>query len=165
MKNRVMAAPLHDHSRAHTLGTALALFLFAHRAPAQENFVNQPGVLELSGELIVKPLVSQPTSEESREVFELALAAIEEYEVLEHEPTLDYYLIRVPAGATETEVARDLMARGLFRFVEPNWRAFPTDARAKTIRTTTRITSMSSGITKSSSLAVVGTCTRVTPRR
>lgn len=105
------------------LGVVAVLGLSATAQPPTQGsagehleFVEKPGEMEFSGEVIAKPLsVGNP----------LALAAISGYEVIDYLPRLDLYVLQVPALQSESTVAEALMAEGAFEFVEPNWELFP----------------------------------------
>jgi len=117
--------------RAAGLGRVLLAGLAAGTtcwtAAGQGVFVERPGVMEFTGELIVRPEAADPSSAESRARYQRALETIDRYEVLDHESALDCFLIEIPEGETEESLSRRLMGMGLFDFVEPNWRGFPQD--------------------------------------
>lgn len=94
------------------------------------NFVEQPGYMEFTGEMVVRPLQREalqrlglgPVAIESqREAAAIKLADM----TIGHSDTTDIYTIKVPAGMSENQLARQLMATGLYEYAEPNWRVFP----------------------------------------
>ncbi len=83
-------------------------------------FVEQPGELEFSGQMIARPVQGQVMKSEA------AKAHLEaNYTILKYRPAVDWYVIAVPEGQTENTVAQTLMNTGLFEFVEPNWICHP----------------------------------------
>ena len=125
----------------HALPVAALLFAAASPGPSDplDSFLEMEGVQELSGQLIVRPW--QPPDltaigfvpEESELRTELAIQTVREFEVVEYVPQTDEYILRVPEGSTEAELAGELLATGLFQYAEPDWflypQACPNDAR------------------------------------
>jgi len=101
-----------------------------HGQPFVE-FITRPGQLELRGVLCARPLQAEHAAgrglslAEIRERASLARAALDTYELERYVAETDEYLIRVPAGETETTLANRLLATGGFQYVEPDWLAFP----------------------------------------
>lgn len=96
-----------------------------------EPFVEQPGVLEFSGRLIVRPV--QREDWVARGVpdalaFQLIGRAVERIadRLVRHYPEVDEFLIELGAGETENGVAAALMATGDYQYVVPDWICFPT---------------------------------------
>lgn len=113
----------------------------------KHDFVSRPGVLELTGQMIVRPrqdLYAQNNPNPGARASDLvapeirarqarqqapadpARARIADH-ILEHFPEVDQYVVRVPAGMDENAYADLLMATGDYEFVEPNWLCFPTE--------------------------------------
>lgn len=93
-------------------------------------FDDVPGVRELSGHLIARPISVERHGGESaranasspeRRARELLAA----YEVVQFEPRAGYYVLRVGAGETEHGLAERLLASGCFEYVVPDWIVFP----------------------------------------
>ncbi len=100
----------------------------APRSEPLENFQSVPGVRELTGRMIAAPLLDSDRPDRTARLIQLgALEHVRRYGLLEERVETGDYLITVPAGRTETEVAQELMETGLFDFVEPDWRVFPID--------------------------------------
>ncbi|MEW6074118.1 MAG: S8 family serine peptidase [Planctomycetota bacterium] len=95
-------------------------FLAAARASetAPAAYREIAGVREFGGRLIVRPL--QDGSAQAA-----ACAALSRYDVIEHVPQLDHYIVAVPAGETENSLSARLMATGAFQYAEPDWLVFP----------------------------------------
>ncbi|GEM_PF-1455690 len=84
-------------------------------------FVEQPGELEFSGQMIARPIQGEVMTSNA------AKAHLEaHYSIIKYRPAVDWYVIAVPEGQTENTVAQTLMATRLFEFVEPNWTCYPT---------------------------------------
>ena len=96
-------------------------------------FVEIPGSMEFTGQLIVKPLQFEELSDrglDQRQITETtaqAKALIAQFVEVDYEPLVDHHVIVVPNGMTENQLANDLLATGLFEFAEPNWRLYPVD--------------------------------------
>jgi thermitase len=121
--------------KATLLSTSLVLVLAAPSAanpPSGSGLFDEvPGVRELSGYLIARPVsvqqhgsegvqASAPSQERrTREV----LAGCE---VVGFEPRVGYYVLRVGAGETERGLVERLLASGCFEYVVPDWTVFPT---------------------------------------
>ncbi len=83
-------------------------------------FVEQPGELEFSGQLIARPVQGQVMqSDAARRLLDA------DYTIVKYRPAVDWYVIEVPQGETENAVAQRLMNTGMFEFVEPNWTCYP----------------------------------------
>jgi subtilisin family serine protease len=101
-----------------------------HGSPFVE-FVARPGQLELRGVLCARPLQAEHAAArglslaELRQRASLARVALDAYELERYVAETDEYLVRVPAGETETTIANLLLATGNFQYVEPDWLAYP----------------------------------------
>jgi subtilisin family serine protease len=102
--------------------------LRAQPAPSQPHvFVEQPGVLEFSVQLIVRPLQTLAPEADARARDLLAPHA------LRHHASVDDYILQAPVsrntarGAAENTLAAELMATGLFQYAVPNWICYPLD--------------------------------------
>jgi hypothetical protein len=112
-------------------GCLLSLVLVAPAAPGQALHEPVPGVREFTGEMIARPRSFADWRRlgfsERRADREVAAArrALLAFEVREYVRQTDEYVLRVPDGSNENDVARRLLPTGRFRYVEPNWRVFP----------------------------------------
>jgi subtilisin family serine protease len=98
------------------------------RAP---RFVERPGIVEFSGQMIVRP--AQPAA-----LADLGFAAADRDEIraraagrlrphlVEYVSVTDEYIITLPPGRSENEYARELMGTGDYEYAEPNWFCFST---------------------------------------
>ncbi len=112
--------------------------------PAAPRFVERPGELELTGRLIVRPktaaertatldgddaaaagLEADPDAHARRDA--VARARLLPM-LVEHVPGPDRWVIAVPPGRTEEDVAAELLATGDYAYVHPDWRCFPAEA-------------------------------------
>jgi subtilisin family serine protease len=88
------------------------------------------GNMEFTGRMIARPLQVQRAREygmtraEVRRRVRNADAALAAYPLVEYVEPTDEYIIEVGLG-NENLVANELMARGNFEYVEPDWRVFP----------------------------------------
>ena len=86
--------------------------------------------MEFTGRMIARPLQVQRAREygmaraEVRRRVRNAEAALAAYPLVEYVEPTDEYIIEVGLG-NENLVANELMARGNFEYVEPDWRVFP----------------------------------------
>ncbi len=112
--------------------TGLAAPTLAADDAAPPKFIPTPGVLEFSGQLIVRPLQSSAwkaaglddaTITLKRQSAAAALAA----NTITYYPEVDEYVVAIPGGAglDENTYSQQLMATGLYQYAEPNWIAFP----------------------------------------
>jgi len=93
-------------------------------------YVEQPGVLEFSGELIVRPRQDLPP-ERSRAARVRLMPYVRTYE-----GRVDEYVVVVPRGAGragargsgENEMAAALLATGDYQYAHPNWECSPLQA-------------------------------------
>ena len=92
-----------------------------------DEFEEIAGVRQLSTQLIVRPRTRRAlraagfTAEEINARVSGARRELARYQVLRHVRATDDSILQVPSGLTEREVARALMATGLFEYAEPNW--------------------------------------------
>ncbi len=118
---------------AQVVGAAGAAGRAHQAAPAGPTFVATPGLLEFSGELIVRPL--RVLSPELDRAARAQLAGL----VVRYYADVDEYVVRAPAlagatgtggpavsGAAENVLAKSLMETGLFQYAHPNWTCYPT---------------------------------------
>ncbi len=99
-----------------------------------EPYVASAGVLEFTGQMIARPLQSQQGLDQGLSEIEIASirkSAVAQINasatVLEYVWQTDEYIIQLPAGVTENQLAKQLLATGEFDYVEPNWMAYPTE--------------------------------------
>ncbi len=94
-------------------------------------FVSIPGVRELGGRLIARPLPTSKllgagaTLEGARVRRAVALDALRAYRVREHVPQTDEYVVELARPGDEERAAAGLSASGAFEYVVPDWRVFP----------------------------------------
>ena len=95
-------------------------------------FVERPGILEFSGQLIVRP--EQPAALAERGLSALDIETIQsraarrlQQQLVEYVPQTDEYIIALPSGQSENGLARELMATGDYEYAEPNWICHPTE--------------------------------------
>jgi subtilisin family serine protease len=101
----------------------------ANQQAASRTFVEQPGVLEFTGMLIVRPIQGLVADSDARARALLAPM------VLRHHAAVDEYIVRVPldrvtagvAGSGENALAAELMATGFFQYAVPNWMCYPLE--------------------------------------
>ncbi|MEM8711885.1 MAG: S8 family serine peptidase, partial [Planctomycetota bacterium] len=102
----------------------------AAQLPVPDLFEPVRGVRELSGVLCARPV--QPSAAlragKLAQLREIALDRLAAFEWKRYEPATDEYLIHVPAGSTEAEVAAALLRTGAFQYVEPDWLVYPVEA-------------------------------------
>ena len=100
------------------------------KGDASPLFVAKKGEQEFSGRLIARPLqidahLSQGSSAtRSVELHAQAITMLQGTLIRTY-AEVDEYVIRVPQGSNENEFARQLMASGLFEYVEPDWILYP----------------------------------------
>src|SRR5688572_29345576 len=113
-----------------SLGPIVAALLAAPAA-AQVRYVAVPGDREFTGRMIVRPrsleewTAAGTTPARALREIEQARQSAEAFEVVEYVPQTDEYLLAVPAGLTEDDVANELLASGRFRYAEPDWLVYP----------------------------------------
>jgi subtilisin family serine protease len=99
-----------------------------HRSLQSQTFIEQPGVLEFTGQLIVRPIQGLAPDSDLR-----ARSLLVPY-ALRHHASVDEYILAAPVaarnaarGAAENELAAELMATGYFQYAVPNWLCYPVD--------------------------------------
>lgn len=103
----------------------------ARRSDPPIQFFAVPGDREFSGRMIVRPiqvdrwLESGLGAAAARERIEEARAAITRYALVEFVPQTGEYVIAVPEGATENDVAASLLTTGVIQYAEPDWIVYP----------------------------------------
>lgn len=113
----------------------LLLLLAATTIPSglpgqQEAFPAEPGVRELSGRMIVRPLQTEDwllrgfsgdmaTARHLRATQRIAGMLVRHY------PEVDEHIIEVPFGWTEETLAAELLSSGDYAYAEPDWICYP----------------------------------------
>ena len=123
-----------------SLMVAVGLLLAAPAAAQQSakpiTFQEIKGATEFTGMLIARPLQPGHWRAEGLEPAEIAaraqraaalMAGYQPKALNGYVPQTDEYVFYVPLGKTESQVATELMATGLFQYVHPNWRVYPVD--------------------------------------
>lgn len=101
-------------------------------ASGQEAFHEVPGAHLFSGQMIVRPIQAKDWQEQGLAAAQadarLAAAAeqVRRFSVKKAIAQTGEYIIAVPKGRDENGIARELMATGLFQYVQPDWIVFPT---------------------------------------
>jgi thermitase len=111
----------------------LAAFAASATAVAQvpSAFTPIPGERAFSGRLVVRPIQAEDARGRGIDMSSVGRRAeqarrdLRAMGVERHFPEVDEFLIRVPAGDTEANVAARLMATGNFSYVEPDWIVYP----------------------------------------
>jgi hypothetical protein len=108
-------------------GFVLAL---ASMSFSQANFRPRPGVMEFTGEMIVRPKQMKELARSGLSLTEIRRSDSEARARLssrtkEYFKSVDEYVVRVPAGSNENKFANELLATGQYQYVQPNWRCFP----------------------------------------
>jgi subtilisin family serine protease len=94
-------------------------------------FTPIPGERAFSGRLVARPIQADDARERGIDLASVGRRAEQARRDLRaagidrHFPEVDEFLIRVPAGDTEANVAARLMATGNFSYVEPDWIVYP----------------------------------------
>lgn len=110
-------------------GTALLAALAAGTALAQGPFVEKRGIQEFTGQMIVRPFtateleargIAAPQARQRADAATLRINAL----TLDTHPEVNQFIVKVPAGSSENAFARDLMATGNYKYVEPNYRIY-----------------------------------------
>jgi len=106
------------------------VFGLAATSFAQLKFTPKPGVLEFTGELIVRPLQTSALVQRGWTVSQIRTADTSARTRLagrtrRYYPEVDEYVVRVPAGSNENLYANELLNTGSYEYVTPNWRCFP----------------------------------------
>ncbi len=95
-------------------------------------FVERPGIVEFSGQMIVRPLQHAALAElgvtaADRDVIRARAAARLRPHLIEYVPATDEYIVTLPSGQSESDFARGLMATGDYQYAEPDWLCHPTE--------------------------------------
>jgi subtilisin family serine protease len=97
----------------------------------QDLFQEVPGAHLFSGQMIVRPLQLRDWRERGLSATEadvrLATAReqVRRFPVKEEISQTGEFIIKVPAGRHENGISAELMATGLFQYVQPDWIVFP----------------------------------------
>lgn len=117
---------------ASLLALAAATAAFGQGIPnLSTRFVAIPRKQEFRGVLTARPIKPETakarglSERQAREHAQQALLSVSEYEIENYFGEVDEFLIKVPKGQTENDVASRLMATGNFEYVEPDWLVFP----------------------------------------
>jgi hypothetical protein len=92
------------------------------------SFVERPGIVEFSGQMIVRPVQRTALSLGGQDirVARARAAARLMPQAIEYISQTDEYIVVLPAGETENSYAARLMATGDYEYVVPNWICHPT---------------------------------------
>lgn len=120
------------HSMSRLVSSLLALGCLLGSASAQKlrPFIQEPGVLEFSGEMMVRPKQVRDlerqgaTLREIQAVRSLARGLVADHTVTYY-PEVDEYIVRVPFGFDENTYGAYLMSTGVFQYATPNWICYP----------------------------------------
>ncbi len=123
------------HNHVRSLMGCLLLTLLVQEAAAIEivtpQFIERPGKLEFSSQMIVRPIQSASLIrrglgvQQVEQIRQRAVARIDK-QIIEKVSLTDEYIINLPAGETENSFAVSLMATGDYQYVVPNWFCYPT---------------------------------------
>ena len=96
------------------------------RAGERPGFVERPGMLEFSGQMIVRPYQADALRERglrAEEIQSTCRRAADRLRalVLEYVDATNEYIVRLPEGDTENSFADRLTATGDYQYVVPNW--------------------------------------------
>jgi len=120
------------------MGVGLCAFLLAASGvasladPGAPPFVERPGALAFSGQVIVRPLQTAAlaarglAAAERAEIRARARARVVAH-VREYVPETDEYVVAVPAGEDENGYLARLMSTGDYAYAVPNWICHPTE--------------------------------------
>lgn len=99
--------------------------------PNAVNYTAVAGDHEFSGRLIARPFQSDHwraaglSDQQTRQRISTAVDAVRQYAIDKYVGPTDQYIIVVPQGQTENDVANALLATGSFEYVEPDWIVYP----------------------------------------
>jgi subtilisin family serine protease len=107
----------------------LAVSALGAGAAAHPHFVAVKGDHEFTGQMIARPKQLAQLESEGLNTYEAVLrkgftASLVAGGAVQYRPQLDDYVINVPKGYDEDRFAAELLAKGDFQYVEPNWRVF-----------------------------------------
>ncbi len=100
--------------------------------PAPVRFIEQPGALEFTGRLIVRPLSLQERMNRgdqaliAQQADQAARDRLARH-LIRYEHRTDEYLISVPRNSDENQLAHELLQTGDYRYVTPDWLCFPVE--------------------------------------
>ncbi|MBC8370522.1 MAG: S8 family serine peptidase [Planctomycetes bacterium] len=83
-------------------------------------FVEQAGVREFTGRLIVRPLQDDAIQAQASQL-------LSAYALIEYVKATDEYVIVVPEGQNENELSQSLMSSGLIQYAEPDYMLYPVN--------------------------------------
>jgi hypothetical protein len=83
-------------------------------------FVEQAGVREFTGRLIVRPLQNETTRDQASQL-------LSSYGLIEYVKATDEYVIILPEGQSENSLSRSLMSTGLIQYAEPDYMLYPVN--------------------------------------
>lgn len=113
--------------------TTIGLLALACVVNAQQplKFIERPGVLEFTGEMIVRPaqmdaLMNKGYSVANAAVLQNAARARVQRFAKAYFPETDEFVVKIPQGFDENSYSQALMATGSYEYVEPNWLCYPT---------------------------------------
>ncbi|MBS1722118.1 MAG: S8 family serine peptidase [Armatimonadetes bacterium] len=93
-------------------------------------FVQQRGVLEFTGTMIVRP--EQAVALKARGLSNAEIAVVHQRAVerlraytTNRYPEVDWLIVRVPGGSDENAFSRQLMSTGDYEYAVPNWKRYP----------------------------------------
>ncbi len=98
--------------------------------PRGQKFVEKPGVLEFSGQMIVRPLQFNDLRNRGYSEFESmsrqqrARLRVQS-NMVDYLPNTDDIIVQIPAGYNENSYAAELMRTGDYQYAEPNWVCYP----------------------------------------
>ncbi len=111
-------------------GLVIACVLASAHADQPIEYTAIQGEQEFSGEMIVRPIQLKDHLGggagvgAAQDAVASARAAVGGYQIKAYYPETDEYVILVPKGSNENEVANALMVTGNFQYAEPNWILF-----------------------------------------
>ncbi|MCH8269585.1 MAG: hypothetical protein IH985_00045 [Planctomycetes bacterium] len=117
--------------RRFVLSVLCLAFTSAASADDPPRFAEVAGDHEFSGRMMVRPMQSDALADmdvpKAQAAARIASARelMDQYRVLEYIPQTDEYIIAVPAGTTENDLADLLMATGNFQYAHPDWIVYP----------------------------------------
>ncbi len=97
-------------------------------------FHEQKGVLEFTGEMIVRPMQPAALADEGysatqiAKIHQRALDRLKPYTV-EHNGLTDWVVMKVPSGYNESTYSTALMRSGDYEYAVPNWRVYALAAK------------------------------------
>ena len=83
-------------------------------------FVEQAGVREFTGRLIVRPLQNETTRDQASQL-------LSSYGLIEYVKATDEYVIILPEGQSENSLSQVLMDTGLIQYAEPDYMLYPVN--------------------------------------